>query len=555
MSSEDRIAEILDGKYQLVGVVGSGGMGEVYQGICLQTGDKVAVKLLHAALLADEKILKRFQRESETTAAIIHPNIIELRDVGKAPWGEPYMVMEYLEGESLELMLGRLRTIPVAAAVGILSQVLSALAQVHEQGVIHRDLKPDNIFITRPPDGPPVVKIIDFGISHTLPTDTAHLTRLTADGALLGTPAYMSPEQARGKGEISAASDLFSVGCIFYEMLAGALPFRGDNYNALILSILTEPPKPPLAVNPHFPPEAVPIVLRALEKEPAERYASAQAFLAALSQMSAWEERDAGLAQLGDSIEVLTTATGSLGTPTFAPVLASQVTHDAPTVMLPGPAHAAPLGLRGPLRVAALGLLLLLLLAGGYMWRRAPWRVDTEAKPTAADVSDHVRVMLHNLPDAARFYIDDSAVADNPFHLHKGSVLVQLRVEAPDHRPYQLSFTPDADRDIVVEMQKVPKKVSLYKTLTPGLIAQDYQKYRSQVQACYVALNTEQEITGILALEILPDGLVREATVIGDVPPALARCIRKKATGWLFAKSLSGASHRISLHFRPGASR
>ncbi len=302
--------KIINERYELIRLIDEGGMGAVYLGRDIRLGRKAAVKFLHSELTAGDASVKRFYREAQAASAVNHPNIISVFDIGVSEWGEPYLVMEYLAGETLGNLLKRKKLFNTATALGILEPALRGLNAAHEQNIIHRDLKPENIFMVRIPDGYPLIKLIDFGISKFSESDQPQLTRT---GALLGTPSYMSPEQARGKGEFDHRADLYSMGVILYLMLSGEHPFVGQSYNDLIFNILTEPPRDPYTANPDFPKDVVPIVQRLLEKDPDKRYPDCKSVLAALESLDAYGERLEALAALGKEMQGETFATGDLG--------------------------------------------------------------------------------------------------------------------------------------------------------------------------------------------------------------------------------------------------
>ncbi|MBN2343009.1 MAG: serine/threonine protein kinase [Deltaproteobacteria bacterium] len=285
-------------------------MGAVYLGRHVKLGRRVAVKFLHGELTGMKDVVTRFYREAQAASGISHPNIIDVYDVGVAEWGEPYLVMEYLSGENLASLLKRRGPVSLAAACGIMEPALRALSAAHEHGIVHRDLKPENIFLMRQENGPPVVKVIDFGISKFLQTEQTQLTRT---GALLGTPSYMSPEQARGKGAFDHRTDIYSMGVVLYSMLCGSLPFVGESYNDLIVTILTESAKKPTEISPELPLDAEAIVMRLLEKDPDKRYATCMELLDALASLDAFAERHEALTALTADMPEECFATGDLG--------------------------------------------------------------------------------------------------------------------------------------------------------------------------------------------------------------------------------------------------
>src|SRR3954463_7897899 len=275
------------GPYEIVSALGAGGMGEVYRACDPRLGREVAIKVLSAGSAPDSERLRRFEQEARATAALNHPNILAVFDIGSQD-NSPYIVSELLDGETLRsrLMGGPL---PVRKAVDYALQIVRGLAAAHDHGIFHRDLKPENIFITR--DGH--VKILDFGLAKlTMPepggpgtSAQTTLDSVTGRGVLLGTLGYMSPEQCRGAA-IDARSDLFSFGAVLYEMLSGRRAFRGDTIADTISSILKEEPPDLSAIGRDVPPMLERIVHHCLEKDPAARFQSARDIGFALESLS-----------------------------------------------------------------------------------------------------------------------------------------------------------------------------------------------------------------------------------------------------------------------------
>jgi serine/threonine protein kinase len=272
---------ILGGRYKLLHILGEGGMGTVWAAEHQLLKKMVAVKLLLPQQLHGAA-RKRFEREARMAGSIGHPSIVKVFDLGHREDGAPYLVMEYLKGESLADRLETYGALDVTECVTIMTQVLGGLAAAHEKGIVHRDLKPDNIFLARQDDGVTRAKLLDFGVSKSLDENTLALTRT---GAVIGTPYYLSPEQARGDQGIDHRVDLWAAGVVLYEMLTGQLPFIADNYNALLVKILMNAPVPPSRVRPSIPLEMEAIVLRALEQDREHRFPSAQVMLDALSRV------------------------------------------------------------------------------------------------------------------------------------------------------------------------------------------------------------------------------------------------------------------------------
>lgn len=256
---------VVSSRYKLVSVIGRGGMGEVWAGVHLGTGRKVAVKLLDSKFLENPSIVERFGREARAASAIEHPGIADVLDVDRTEDGVPYLVMEFLQGETLGQRIEALGKITEAKAVDVMVQLLEALHAAHERGIVHRDLKPDNIFLVPKGPGREIVKILDFGISQK--ADEVHAKKLTQAGSVLGTPHYMSPEQAIGQATIDGRADIYAAGVVLYECLVGDVPFDADNYNALLATILRDEPPPPSARGANVSAAVEKVILMAMEKD------------------------------------------------------------------------------------------------------------------------------------------------------------------------------------------------------------------------------------------------------------------------------------------------
>jgi putative nucleotidyltransferase with HDIG domain len=275
--------------HRLVTELGSGGMGYVYYAEHVVIGRRAAIKILKPEISRDATITQRFLNEARAANEIRHPNVIEITDIGQE--GDlHYIVMNFLEGETFGERIERCKVVEEEIALRIARQVISALSAAHERGIIHRDLKPDNIFITNHPDFPDYVKVLDFGIAKL--TTSGHGgaapmsesgSNLTAVGTVLGTPWYMSPEQCRGVAEIDARSDVYSLAVVLYQALTGQVPFPGDVPMEVLIAQVTAAPVPPIEKNRKISPHVNAALLRALEKDPARRFASMREFWQALS--------------------------------------------------------------------------------------------------------------------------------------------------------------------------------------------------------------------------------------------------------------------------------
>jgi eukaryotic-like serine/threonine-protein kinase len=231
------------------------------------------VKFLHPQYVSSEEVLTRFQREAQAAAVVGHENIIEVTDMGQTSEGAPYIVMEYLSGGNVQDLLDELGILPLEQAAHIMAQALSALKAAHDAGIIHRDLKPENIYLIERAGEKDYVKLLDFGISKFKLLEGEEAAGLTQTGTVLGTPYYMSPEQARGEQNIGPASDIYAMGVILFQMMTGRLPFEAPNYNALLIKILTEDPPDPLLLNPKLPLDIVETIKIAMARDAKDRFA------------------------------------------------------------------------------------------------------------------------------------------------------------------------------------------------------------------------------------------------------------------------------------------
>ncbi len=266
----------IGGRYEIGEVLGEGGMGTVYAAHDAQTGDVVAIKVLRAELIGNPDAAARFEREAVHTSLLAGPRAVKVLDVGVAESGQPYMAMERLRGADLERILAEHGPLPIPQAVHYVVQACEAMKEPHARGIIHRDLKPSNLFSAITDDGL-VLKVLDFGISRS-----QEESRLTRTMTSVGTPIYMSPEQARCDKDIDVRTDVWSLGVILYELVTGTVPFEGGSPTATALAVCSEEPKPPSRYRPGLPPPVEAVILRALAKDPAQRYASMDALADAL---------------------------------------------------------------------------------------------------------------------------------------------------------------------------------------------------------------------------------------------------------------------------------
>jgi serine/threonine-protein kinase len=310
VTDEYEAGSVIGGRYRILGKIGGGGMANVYLAEDSTLGRRVAIKMLHRRFVQDAKFVERFRREAKAAAGLNHPNIVSVYDWGQVGT-ENYIVMEYVQGETLKDLIRRRGRLPAGEAVQITLELLAAVGAAHENGVIHRDVKSQNILL----DKEGRAKVADFGIAQA--GDPA----MTEAGSILGTAQYLAPEQARGE-PVDKRSDLYSVGVVLYEMLTGRVPFRGDSAVTVALKHVNELPREPAEITPGLPYSLNQIVLKALAKDPNRRYGSAAEFAA-----------DLRAAQVGGPLHAATFDPSAERTQVVAPVAipGEQVTREQVT--------------------------------------------------------------------------------------------------------------------------------------------------------------------------------------------------------------------------------
>jgi len=454
----------LDNRYQLIRILGRGGMGSVFLAKHAVIGKPLAVKLLDAHRMSEKREYTRLFREAQTAAAIGHPNIIDVLDVGVAPEGHPYLVMEYLDGEDVASILRRVDAISLAAACAILEPVLLALQAAHTRNIVHRDIKPANIFVVRRKDSPPTVKLIDFGIAKEL--GASPRSKLTLPGALLGTPSYMPPEQATGVEDVDTRADIYGVGITLYEMLTHKLPFEGQNYNETLYRIVTDEAPPPVSPLEQLPEALVRILQVAMHKDPEERFQTAIEMLDALKGLEAWTRRAAAFDELAQTLRVRDVS---------APVATTQVSPESPlarprTKEVARPpdfvetvADGASLQPRDSITRAGTPWLLgiatavsMAALVFFVVWlRSAPITPGvTPATPERSpDPTEAVTIHVVGAPPGASITYDGSAISANPFRVTPTNTLTQIRVELPGYEAFVATVVPIRDTTVRVSMR------------------------------------------------------------------------------------------------------
>jgi tRNA A-37 threonylcarbamoyl transferase component Bud32 len=431
------IGEVV-GNYVLERLVDQGAMGAVYLARHPRLGRQVAIKMLHSHRVIEPVHVKRFATEAVAASRIGNQHIVEVLDFGQRPDGTPYLVMEWLDGETLGARLDREGKLPRDQALGIAAGIGAALAACHSAGIIHRDLKPDNIFLCRRDGQQDFVKVLDFGLCKL--TDAAS-ERLSMTGETVGTPAYMSPEQCAGDGTqvIDHRADIYALGLIVYRMLLGQTPYRASGVGSVLVAHMMAAPQPPRRIDPDLPVHIERALLQALEKDPRHRPRSVGELIEALQghrslprppgapgsrSLGRWGAAGLGLLVLGGGVWWWLRNPSRPVLPGAAPSPA------AVAAAAPGPDAAAP-----PARALDAG-------------------ASTGGGAGIADAAvARLHLEIHARPADATVLLDGQEVA-NPFDGRVGRGRHQLRVTAAGHRAEESWFELDADREILISLER-----------------------------------------------------------------------------------------------------
>ena len=390
------INTLFDGRYRILRRLGSGGMANVYLAEDEELGRQVAIKILNDRHASDDSFVERFRREAKNAAGLSHPNIVSIYDRGEAE-GTYYIAMEYLQGRSLKDRIVADGALPVPAAIEATRQILGALGFAHRGGVVHRDIKPHNVLLDQ--DGSDRrYKVTDFGISRT------SASQMTEAGSIVGTAQYLSPEQARG-APVDQRSDIYSVGIVLYELLTGKLPFNGETPLEIAMKHLSEIPKPPSALRPEVSPDLDMVVLRALAKDPADRFESAEEMDKELARVAA------GMGVTSETADAATAVLAGAGLADSAPTMVSRrpVVAPQPTRYREDYYEYEPQRRRRKFWPWLLTGLLLVgaLVAGFYVWQQIQDEIN-ETKPVAVPFVEGVRAPV------ARRRIQDAGLRPVP---------------------------------------------------------------------------------------------------------------------------------------------
>ncbi|HEX2656910.1 MAG TPA: serine/threonine-protein kinase [Polyangia bacterium] len=338
------LGRVLSERYRILRKLGEGGMGVVYLAEHVVIEKKIALKVLFPDLTRRADLVQRFMQEAKSASRIGHENVIDITDFGQSPEGYVFIAMEYLSGQDLGQILKASGPMPWPRAQPLVLQMVKALRAAHERGIIHRDMKPENIFVLPRDDGREFIKVLDFGIAKVMGLDD-EAPRLTRTGMIFGTPEYMSPEQAQGQ-RVDHRVDIYAVGCIMYHILTGGVPFKADSFMGILSKHMMEAPEPPRNRNPGIDPAVELAILKAMEKDPAKRFQNMNEFVQAIAPLGAGFDMSGAIStstgmavpktvfSTGASLSVPSPATGSgpvvTGVATVPSGPLTNATHEIP---------------------------------------------------------------------------------------------------------------------------------------------------------------------------------------------------------------------------------
>jgi serine/threonine-protein kinase len=489
------------GNYVIRGRLGEGGMGVLYVAEHPRIGRKVAIKTLRPQYSENPAVVRRFFHEAKAAHEIRNPHIVDIIDFGELEDGTSYITMELLEGRSLQQAVTGERVMGPGRALHIIDGVLEALVGAHAAGIVHRDLKPDNVFLVKHGADRDFVKVLDFGIAKLTADNMSSDAHRTGTGMLLGTPAYMSPEQCKGRSDLDARSDLYSVGCILYRLVCGQLPFNASAPGEFIVHHVTTPPTPPRELVPSLSPAIDAMIVKALEKDRERRFASAEEFRAAVEQarvgtsaprhegtasletvmspssgaVTPWSQRPQSASAASEVTVASDAAIGAASTPSTsaprsAPIEKAVSTGSGPTTLggASGESLVQPRPPRrwraavGAVAIAVAAVAILLGARNGRHAQKPPTAAATVEKPTppapavpAAPPSAHFAIAVE--PAAARILLDGSELP-NPFdgRFERSDVRHRLEATAPGFTSFQDWVVFDQDRALKMALTREP---------------------------------------------------------------------------------------------------
>ncbi len=484
----DLVGQILAERYRVVRLIGEGGMGQVYEAQHVNINKRFALKLLRPEIVSNAEAVARFRQEAWSASSIGHENIIEIEDFATLPSGAVYLAMEYLDGLALADRMRQEPALGFGEALDIMLQVASGLAAAHDKSIVHRDMKPENIFLAQK-YGRPLVKILDFGIAKVSGAEGNR--SLTRTGTIFGTPHYMSPEQALGK-PLDLRADIYSVGVIMYELFTGKVPFEAESFMGILTKHITTQPTPPRQAAPErdIPVEVEAVILRALAKEAEDRYQSMADLAAELAAIAA---------QLAPEVlqpRPSSQALAQIGKPLSTPMPARPATP-RPTPMPRPPSgaqalpadDAAPAGRKrsaGPF--IAVVVVLVAAAAGAVVWSTrshaqsetaAPTQTQAPAQAATPSVAPPTQpesptppaveeVIVDSLPPGAKILVDGAPLGDTPeaVKIEKGKTKVVL-LQKDGFVDQQQTIDPAKTHKLLVRLERVKRAAATPKGKRP----------------------------------------------------------------------------------------
>ncbi len=518
----ERVGGEIAGKYRIERLLGSGGMGSVYEAVHQFTQRRVAVKLMHPTFARSKLAAERFLREARAPGSVGHPGIVEVLDGGRDDDGSLYLVLELLEGETLsEALESGAMSEPRLGAIVL--ELLDALGAAHDAGLVHRDIKPENVFLTPAGSEQPQVKLLDFGVASL---SEPGKPGLTVAGSVLGTPLYMSPEQALGHA-VDARSDLWSVGAVMYQALAGHPPFRGESMQALIVSISTQEHLPLGACKPALPVRLVAVVERALHKDPAQRWQSAAEMAEALQHA------------LDHARRAQQTGAGPIAPPPAA--LA------ASAAAAPAPAGARSWGARGAVGLGALALALGAVVAWIAIGRaRDPARA--RLAPLAPIAAEAEAASPRPAPAAAS--PAPAAAAPAPAASAGATRAAGVPAAGVAGAPRAAGVLPVPAAPNAQPAAAAPPAQPQAQPLGLAAVSEVLRAHQDELQRCYqeaVVASLDEPASAEAAslasvridaaVAVTPAGAVERVALQGAAPEQLQRCARAAIRAWRFPAS------------------
>ena len=539
---DERVGDRIADKYHLTRLLGSGGMGAVYEATHQFTQRRVAVKLMHPQFARSGVAAERFVRESQAPSSIGHPGIVEVLDGGYDNDGSLYLVLELLEGRTLSDDLEQGRMDPDALG-HVMLELLDALEAAHAAGFVHRDIKPENIFLVGM-DDEPRVKLLDFGVAGVLADDEDN-PNLTKAGSVLGTPLYMSPEQAKGRS-VDARSDLWSVGAVMYQALTGRPPFGGDNFQALVVSIVTQEHFPLETVRPDLPVRVTTVVERALEKEPQERWQDAGEMAAALPQALEARRRSATAAERPRAMRA---------------ERAAQVARIAAQPE-PEPSRGLPLWFYGA-TVLAMGAI------GGILWSASASGgeavAEAVAEAEAVAGSETGTATETETETETGTGTGTETVAGSVAETETGTATATATATETVAGSVAETETGTAAGTAAEIVREAEAESTPIRAPARGLggeeLAQVLGAHQGEMQKCYESAMLELllrrpniEVAPLrvdVALDVSAAGRVRGVTLTGDMPAGMEACCRRKLLAWRFPSADQSTDLGFPVVFQP----